>query len=118
DSNQIPGRPGDRAVNKPPTPYSKPLEFGACLKVYNYRWKASGIATLDPRYELNKYLHNLVLPIRVTETRSYKANYYSTTVSGGSIDENVDLDLGPASGSIALPRGIGTIPVELKVFKD
>jgi hypothetical protein len=110
--------PGDGAVNKPPTPYSKALEFGTCLKLYNYRWKAIGTATLDPRYELNKYLYNLVLPIRITETRSYKANYYSTTVSGGSVDENVELDLGPASGSIALPRGMGTIPVELKVFKD
>jgi hypothetical protein len=109
---------GDGAVNKPPTPYSKPLEFGTCLKLYNYRWKAIGTATLDPRYELNKYLYNLVLPVRVTETRSYKANYYSTTVSGGSVDENVELDLGPASGSIALPGGMGTIPVELKVFKD
>jgi hypothetical protein len=118
DADSIMVLPGDGAVNKPPTPYSKPLEFGACLKVYNYRWKAIGTATLDPRYELNKYLYNLVLPIRVTETRSYKANYYSTTVSGGSVDENVELDLGPASGSIALPRGMGTIPVELKVFKD
>ncbi|HOH39823.1 MAG TPA: hypothetical protein PK807_05975 [Verrucomicrobiota bacterium] len=110
---------GEGAVNKPPTPYTQPLKSGSCIKLYAYQWNASGIATRDPRYQLNKYLHNLVLPIRVTETRQgYRANYYSTTVSGGSIDENIDLDLGPASGSIALPRGIGTIPVELKVFKD
>ena len=85
-----------------------------CLSV-----NAKGTATLEPRWQLNKYLHNLILPIRITETRQgYRANSYSTTISGGSIDENAELDLGPASGSIALPRGIGTIPVELKVFKD
>lgn len=110
--------PGDGSVNKPPTPYVKPLKYGSCIKLYNYRWNASGTATLDPRFQLNKFLHNLILPIRITETRAYRANYYSTTVSGGSIDENTDLDLGPASGSIALPRSLGTIPVELKVFKD
>lgn len=110
--------PGNGAVGKPPTPYQEPLEFGSCIKLYAYRWNAIGTATLEARYQLNKYLHNLVLPLRVTETRPYRANYYSTTVSGGSIDENTDLDLGPASGSIALPRGLGTIPVELKVFKD
>jgi hypothetical protein len=110
---------GEGAVNRPPTPYTQPLKYGSCIKLYSYRWNASGIATRDPRYQLNRYLHNLVLPIRVTETRQgYRANYYSTTVSGGAIDENTDLDLGPASGSIALPRGMGTIPVELKVFKD
>jgi len=105
-------------VNKPPAAYAKSIEYGSCIKLYAYRWNAIGTATLDPRYQLNKYLHNLVLPLRITETRPYRANYYSTTVSGGSLDENTDLDLGPASGSIALPRGLGTIPVELKVFKD
>lgn len=110
---------GEGSANKPPTPYSQPLEFGTCLKLYAYRWNATGTATLDPRYQLNKYLHNLILPIRISETRQgYRANYYSTTVSGGSIDDNTDLDLGPASGSIALPRKLGTVPVELKVFKD
>jgi hypothetical protein len=110
---------GEGAANKPPKAYTEPLQYGSCVKLYAYRWNAPGIATLDPRYQMNKYLHNLILPIRVTETREgYRANSYSTTVSGGSIDENADLDLGPASGSIALPRGLGTVPVELKVFKD
>jgi len=111
--------PGDGASNNPPQAYSQPLEYGSCVKLYAYRWNAAGIATRDPRYQLNKYLHNLILPIRITETREgYRANSYSTTVSGGSIDENAELDLGPASGSIALPRRLGTVPVELKVFKD
>ena len=110
--------PGEGSVNKPPAAYARAIEYGSCIKLYAYRWNAIGTATLDPRYQLNKYLHNLVLPLRITETRPYRANYYSTTVSGGSLDENTDLDLGPASGSVALPRGLGTIPVELKVFKD
>ena len=110
---------GEGSANKPPLPYTDPLQFGSCVKLYAYRWNAKGTATLEPRWQLNNYLHNLILPIRVTETRQgYRANSYSTTVSGGSIDENAKLDLGPASGSIALPRGLGTIPVELKVFKD
>src|SRR5262249_23497765 len=80
--------PGKGAVNKPPPPYSKPLHSGSCLKLFGYQWKASALATRDPRYELNKYLYNLVLPIRITETREgYRANYYSTTASGGSVDE-------------------------------
>ena len=111
--------PSGGSAGKPADPYAAPLEYGSCVKLYAYHWNANGLATLEPRYALNKYLHNMVLPIRVTETRQgYRANSYSTTVSGGSIDENRDLDLGPASGSIALPRGLGTVPVELKVFKD
>jgi hypothetical protein len=111
--------PSGGSAGKPAAPYTAPLEYGSCIKLYAYRWNANGLATLEPRYALNKYLHNMVLPIRVTEARQgYRANSYSTTVSGGSIDENRDLDLGPASGSIALPRSLGTVPVELKVFRD
>jgi hypothetical protein len=49
---------GGGSSNKPPQPYAIGLEFGSCVKLYNFRWRAAGTATLDARYELDKYLYN------------------------------------------------------------
>src|SRR5712692_7496956 len=65
-----------------PEPYASGLQYGTCVKLYNYRWRARSLATTETRYELERYLHAPCLPFRVTETRDYKANYYSTTISG------------------------------------
>jgi hypothetical protein len=73
---------GDGRPNQPPQPYKRPIEYGTCVKLYNYRWKAKAMATTEARYELERYLHSPCLTIRVTETRDYQANYYSTTIAG------------------------------------
>lgn len=79
----IPVLPGKSSANRPPQPYTNPLSYGTCVKLYNYRWRGRGTATLEARRELEKYLQLPCLPFRVTEARAgYRANYYSTTVLG------------------------------------
>ena len=82
DAAAIRALPGDDTPNRAPTPYDRPLAYGTCVKLYNYRWRAKSTATTEARYQLERYLHAPCLPFRVTETRDYRANYYSTTVSG------------------------------------
>jgi hypothetical protein len=109
-----------------PRPYMENISYGTCIKLYNFRWKARSIATTEARYELERYLHSPCLPFRLTESRDYKANYYSTTISGvwtsvASSAENPDrakVEAGfPAFGELNL-RGIGKLPYRIVVFKE
>ena len=118
--NVLPGRgkPGS-----PPPAYAEPLEWGTCIKLYDYKMPRKGTATLELRYQLEKHLYTLCLPVRVTETRAYKANYYSTTVCGSSIniadhETRGRLEAGfPDSGSISLD-GAGELPLVVSVYKS
>ncbi len=109
-----------------PEPYAADLAFGTCVKLYNYRWKARSLATTDARYELERYLHSPCLPFRVTETRSYDANYFSTTISGVWVSVATDEDDGEASKVEAgFPsyaevnlRNVGRLPYRVVVFKQ
>ena len=110
-----------------PEPYSSGLRFGTCIKLYNYRWRARSIATTETRYELERYLHAPCLPIRLTETRDYKANYYSTTISGVWVSirsgsegdaESVSVEPGfPAYAELDLLH-VGQLPYRIVVFKE
>jgi len=107
----------------PPKPYDEALDWGTCIKLYEYQWRAKSIATTEARYELERFLHTLCLPIRVTEARSYQAHYFSTTVSGGSVTIEDDreqrsfTELGfPADSGVNIP-GIGKLPVWIVVYK-
>ena len=71
-----------RAKTNPRRPMRAHSPYGTCIKLYNYRWKKKTLVTTDGRYELERYLHSVPLPLRISETREYKANYYSTTLSG------------------------------------
>jgi len=71
--------PGSSSKNKPATAYTGALASGTCIKLYSYRWKKKTLVTTDGRYELERFLHSVPLPLRISETREYKANYYSTT---------------------------------------
>ncbi len=117
--------PEDRSAIAP-RPYSIELPYGTCVKLYNFQWKGGrGIATLEARYELERFLHSPCLPFRLTETREYKANYFSTTVSGvwatiGSEDapEDSKIEVGfPAYADLDL-RGVGRLPYRLAVFRE
>jgi len=117
--------PKDRAA-KPAQPYAEPLEFGTAIKLYSYQWGARSLATRDARFELEKYLHAPCLPIRVTETRGwFKANYFSTTVSGiwapitadESREDREQVEPGfPASATVSL-KSTGELPYSIVVFK-
>ena len=114
--------PGDEAPNRAPAPYSRPLEYGTCVKLYNYRWRPKSTATTEVRYEIERYLQAPCLPFRVTETRDYRANYYSTTIAGVwatvvSADKERDMiERGfPAAGEINI-EGVGSLPYRIVVF--
>lgn len=119
--------PGKASPKKAPHPYQDPLSYGTCVKLYNYRWRGRGIATLEARRELEQYLQIPCLPFRVTEARSgYSANYYATTVVGvwnslGEVDEesgskNVESGF-PAPGHINI-KDIGDLPYQAVVWKE
>jgi hypothetical protein len=116
--------PSDSSKNEPAKPYAVALSHGTAVKMYNYKWRAKSIATTEARYELEKFLHSPCLPFRVTETRDYRANYYSTTVSGvwASIDSGDDADAKveegfPASATMNL-KGVGSLDYRIAVFND
>ena len=116
--------PGDEAPNRTPTPYSRPLEYGTCVKLYNYRWRPKSTATTEARYEIERYLQAPCLPFRVTETRDYRANYYSTTIAGvwatvnPADDEKGMIEQGfPAAGELNI-EGIGSLPYRIVVFGE
>jgi len=116
--------PEDRSTIAPRA-YAVGLKYGTCVKLYNFRWKARSIATTEARYELERFLHTPCLPFRLTETRDYKANYFSTTISGvwatiGSDDSPEDSkveDGFPAYADLHL-QGVGQLPYRIAVFKD
>lgn len=117
--------PEDRSTIAP-RPYSVGLSYGTCVKLYNFQWKGGrGIATLEARYELERFLHSPCLPFRLTETRDYKANYFSTTVAGvwatitsddAPEDDKVEPGF-PAFAEMNL-RGIGQLPHRIAVFRE
>lgn len=119
----LPGRSGQ---NRPATPYAGDLPFGTCVKLYNYRWRARSTLTTEGRYELQHYLHSPCLPFRVSETRDYRANYYSATIVGGWATAAAEADEGegtkleegfPGYGVLTID-GIGELPYRLAVFKE
>jgi hypothetical protein len=120
--------PGQSSKNKPARSYAVELPYGTCIKLYNYRWKKRTLVTTDGRYELERYLHSVSLPLRISETRDYKANYYSTTLSGilahvseeGAEDDSAskfEKGLSPAYGGLNLPD-IGRLPYRLFLLKE
>lgn len=114
------------ASGKPPTAYCVGIEYGTIVKAYEYRWRAKSIATTEARFEFEKYLHAPCLPFRVTETRDYRANYYSTTVSGiwtaiaaeqTSTDDDRRVEDGyPADNTLSL-KDVGTLNYQIVVFR-
>jgi len=115
--------PGQGAPNVPPKPYAAGLAWGTCIKLYAYKMERKGLATTELRREMEKQLYTLCLPVRITETREYRANYYSTTACGTSINIADHESKGriepafPDSGGLNLD-GIGNLPVIVTVYKE
>jgi hypothetical protein len=123
----LPGRSGK---NRPAAAYENDLTHGTCIKLYCYRWKKKTIVTVEGRYELERFLHSVPLPLRITETREgFRANYYATTLSGilahvneeGSesteLESKFEKGLSPAYGELSLP-GVGRLPYRLFLLKE
>jgi hypothetical protein len=81
-ASEIPVLPVIQDRRKAPKPYQEGLPYGTCIKLYAYNWSARSLATTNAREELEKYLYSLALPVRISETRDYAANYLQTTLSG------------------------------------
>ncbi len=119
----LPGRSG---VNRPPQPYAVDLPYGTCIKLYDYRWRAKSSITTEGRYELERFLHSPCLPFRVTETRAYRANYYSATIIGGWASatagddegETGKLEEGFPAYAVLNIAGVGRLPYKIAVFKQ
>ena len=119
--------PGKSSKNRPASAYAAPLSHGTAVKVYNYKWPGRGIATLEARRQLERVLHTPCLPFRISETRSYRANYYSTTVSGvwNAISTDIanegnspKMEPGfPAMAKISL-HTIGQLPIRIGVWRS
>jgi hypothetical protein len=121
--------PGQSGKNKPAPAYALDLSYGTCIKLYAYRWKKKTLVTTDGRYELERFLHSVSLPLRISETRDYRANFYSTTLSGilahinedgaeeNDVDSKFEKGLSPAYGELNLPD-IGRLPYRLFLLKE
>lgn len=118
--------PGKSSANHPAPPYAIDLSYGTCIKLYNYWWRAKSVITTEGRYELEEFLHSPCLPFRVTETREYRANYYSATVIGGwasatTADEEGEsrkLEEGFPAYAVMNISGVGQLPYQIAVFKE
>jgi len=118
--------PSKSSKKNPAGTYAEPLPHGTCVKMYNYRWPAKGLATLEARRQLEQALQTPALPFRISETRPYEANYYQTTVVGVwnqiSIDDpdesHKKVERGfPAPATVSL-RDVGTLPMRIVVWKS
>ncbi len=116
EADSLPLRPG-----RFPDAYGDELSAGTCIKIWNYRMQKGlkTIATLDLRYELERFLPEPVLPIRICERRPYKANYYDTTMSGLNavlVDNQDNVEFSDAT-SLKVPK-VGNMQVRVVVIKE
>lgn len=127
-ANDISILPASVSGTRKPAPYTDGLKHGSCVKLYNYQWTTKSLATTNAREELEKYLYTLCLPVRISETRDYKANYYQTTLSGLSVNvadhhnkseakSRLEKGFDPAPANINI-NGVGTLPITIVVYKD
>lgn len=127
-ADEIPLLPGSVEGSRKPVSYIDGLKHGSCVKLYNYQWTTKSLATTNAREELEKHLYTLCLPVRISETRDYKANYYQTTLSGLSVNvadhhnkseakSRLEKGFAPAPATITID-GVGTLPITIVVYKD
>lgn len=119
--------PGKSSKNSPASAYAVPLKYGTAVKLYNYKWPGRGIATLEARRQLERVLHTPCSPFRISETRAYKANYYSATVSG--VWNTTSAEIANEGGSPKMEPGfpamakislhtIGQLPIRIGVWRS
>ena len=125
-ANAIKVLPGKSQPNRPAPPYALDLQYGTCVKLYDYRWRARSSITTEGRYELERFLLTPCLPFRVTETREYRANYYSATITGGWVSaiaedeegESRKLEDGFPGDAVLSIEGVGRLPYQMAVYRQ
>ncbi|MEW6094528.1 MAG: hypothetical protein AB1531_11265 [Chloroflexota bacterium] len=117
EADALPIKPGSY-----PDLYKGELTAGTCIKMWNYKLQRGlkTIATLDLRYELERYLQEPVLPIRIYERRpGYRAHSYDTTASGlatvlADKPENVEFsDTSP----LKVPN-VGDVSIRIVIIRE
>jgi len=107
-----------------PERYAEKLTAGTCIKLWNYKFpgRLKTLATLDLRYELERYLQEPALPIRIQERRSgYRAHSYDTTMAGLCsvlADHKDRIEPGFDTGGPVDVPGVGPVNVRLVVLKE
>ena len=107
---------------KYPSKYSKPLDYGTCIKLFEY--KLNGLKApinLDLNYALSKLFFRLAIPIRIEERREGSgAHSPEATLSGMAYrlhsDRSGNLENTLKSGLLNVDQ-VGEMPVSVYVFK-
>jgi len=107
-----------------PKAYDEPLCFGTLIKIWNYKvpGRLKSTITLDMRNELEEFLQDPALPIRIFERRpGYRAHSFETTVSGlCSVlsDNKEDIEPGFDTGNPLHIPDVGTVSIRFVVIKE
>lgn len=119
DENYILVKPGQY-----PEPYSESFVSGTCIKLWNYKLQGAlkSISTLNLRWELDKYLPDPAIPVRIKERRNgYTAHTYDTTMSGllSVISDGPDkIEPGLDTGTPLNIPNVGNVQLRVVLFKE
>ncbi|OFX31056.1 MAG: hypothetical protein A2X08_18320 [Bacteroidetes bacterium GWA2_32_17] len=104
--------------------YSESLVYGTCIKLWNYKLQGSlkSLSTLNLRWELEKFLPDPAIPIRVKERRSgFRAHTFETTMSGllSVISDGPDkIETGLDTGTPLNIPNVGNVQLRVVLFKE
>jgi hypothetical protein len=116
---ELPVLPG-----KYPEAYIEPLQWGTCIKLYEYKVGsyASSHSCQALYFELNRYLFEVALPVKIVERRKVstfqQVHTHEQILSGMSErleTDRKDLIEDSSSGGITVP-GLGRLPVAWYLF--
>lgn len=105
-------------------PFSKPVDWGTCIKLYDYQFDVAALKTnlkLDLARELDRHLVSLPIPVRLCECRDYVQASPFQTLSGLDVrlkenESEVLEDKFPTSALLQIPE-LGNIVVQIFLFK-
>jgi len=119
DNDFIPINPGSY-----PELYSESFVSGTCIKLWNYKLQGAlkSISTLNLRWELDKFLPDPAIPVRIKERRNgYTAHSYETTMSGllSVISDGTDkIEPGLDTGTPLNIPNVGKVHLRVVLFKE
>jgi hypothetical protein len=109
---------------KYPNIYSESLVYGTLIKLWNYKLQGSlkSISTLNLRWELEKFLPDPAIPIRIKERRTcFRAHSFETTMSGLTSvisDGPEKIETGLDTGSPLNIPNVGNVLLRVVLFKE
>ena len=107
-----------------PNLYTESFVYGTCIKLWNYKLQGGlkSISTLNLRWELEKFLPDPAIPIRIKERRTcFRAHSFETTMSGliSVISDRPDkIEAGLDTGTPLNIPNVGQIQLRVVLFKE